>query len=261
MSPINTEKFRSYFLVATFAVAVSTIIAILAATHSGDVLAWTEFWTFTSAGVMSYSLGYRVITECYVSNNNPELDHCTTQSIQAYDKALNGICHKGGIGVIVAYSFTMLLSFIATGVLLSGKGYSKKIINNANIVTLLTLVSLALSIVPVGTWYSDCQSTLSGSTVSYGKDPAKYTINDIQAGAGIGLGATIMAVYLIASVVSIWRSVMGCVDTNAAVYNTEALIAANSVYSSDKYSVNKMPWYQQSTSATNNFTVSVHSEL
>lgn len=260
MSALNTEKFRSYFLVSAFAVSVCLIIAVLAATHSGDVLAWTEFWTFTSGGVMSYSLGYRVITECWVSNDSPELNKCFTQSLQDYDRSLNGICHKGGIGVIASYTIAMILTFITAGILLSGKGYTTKIVNNANIVTLLTLTSLALSIVPVGTWYSDCQSTLSGATVSYGPNSPKYSINDIQAGAGIGLGATIIAIYVIASIVSIWRSVMGCVDTNASIHSQEALIA-NAVFSSDKYNVSKLPWNQQSHSATNNFTISVHSEL
>lgn len=258
---MNTEKFRAYFLVASFAASVSLIIAVLAATHSGDVLAWTEFWTRTADGVMSYSLGYRVITECWVSDHSPEMNRCFTQTLANYDRALNGICHKGGIGVITAYSLTMVMSFITTGVLLSGKGYTKKIVNNANIVTLLTLTSLALSIVPVGTWYADCQSTLSGATVTYGPNSPKYPINDIQAGAGIGLGATIIAAYALASLVSIWRSVMGCVDSEAALYHDEALMS-KAVFSSDKFNVSKMPWnQQQQASLTNNFTISVHSDL
>lgn len=257
---MNTEKFRAYFLVTSFVITVAMIIAILASTHSGDVLAWTEFWTFTASGVMSYSLGYRVITHCYVSEENPESNRCFTQSLENYDRSINGVCHKGGIGVIVAYAFTMIASFLAVGVLFSGKGYSGKIVNNANIVTLLTLIALGLSIVPVGTWYANCQSVLSGASVSYRPNPTAYSINDIQAGAGIGLGATIIAVYLVASIVSIWRSVVGCVENNASVYNTSLM--AGSVYSSDKAfsSSSKMPWNQQ-TSATNNFSISVHSDL
>jgi hypothetical protein len=260
---MNTEKFRAYFLVASFAVSVSLIIALLAATHSGDVLAWTEFWTKRGEGVMTYSLGYRVITECWIMDNQPEANQCVTQSIQDYDRALNGVCHKGGTGVIVSYTFTMLLSFIATAVLLSGKGYTKKLINNANIVTLLTLTSLALAIVPIGVWYADCQSTLSGATVSYGKNGNKYPINDLHAGGGIGLSATIIAAYAIAAIVSIWRSVMGCVDSTASIYNDEALIV-NNVFSSTKYSTSKMPWnhkHTSETSATNNFSISVHADL
>lgn len=257
---MNTEKFRAYFLVSAFAVAVSLIISILATTHSGDVLAWTEFWTFTANGVMSYSLGYRVITHCYTSNTDPSQDRCLTQSLENYDQAINGVCHKGGIGVIVAYSFTMIASFIAMAVLLSGKGYSGKIVNNANIVTLLTVIALGLSIVPVGTWYANCQTVLSGATVIYRPSPVAYSINDIQAGAGIGLGATIIAAYTIALIISIWRSVTGCVDNTASIYNT-ALIGSNSAYSSDKFNGSKMPWNQQQSNPTNNFSISVHSDL
>ena len=204
-----------YLLLSSLLLSLLFVCLILALTRDGSLLSLTTFSTGAAYGSMTYSLGYSLISECWTSAVNPLSNECKFQSLQEYDVALGGVCHRGGVGLIAMYSLSLplllvLIAVTACASRLSSAGSTKchPLLSLSNLSSLLSLVLLTFAIVPIAVWYSSCQATLSNSHVTYADDPStKWPIDGLRVGSGMGL-AIVAAVLALATVcLSAWRSI------------------------------------------------------
>ena len=218
MGVLSSPSLSRYLLLTSLCLSLLFILLTIALTRDGRVLSFTHFYTDAPGGSLSYSLGYTTITECWASTINPALDQCNPQSLQSYDAALGGVCHRGGVGLIALYALTLVL-LLTTATLTALTPHLSSLctpttphhplLSLTNLTSLLCLISSAFSIAPLAVWYSSCQATLSNAFVTYADDPSHthWPILGLRIGGGMALATLAIALTACSLALAVYCSV------------------------------------------------------